>query len=755
MLGGIFILDNILKIIKKHNKIFILVLILILVCRVVYSIYLYEAKYKNSNENEKFEVKIISLKSYSKDKVSYIVKYDKNKFLLNIFKNDEDKNIEKSEKDVLKYGDILVVRGKISIPELLGNPYEINYKKNLNSNGICGIINTYKILNVEENKKNDILSLIFSYRARYEEKVVENLPVNEGELLKSILYSSKIMLDENIKNNISNIGISHILVASSGSLIIVLKLVEKLRKFYSKYFIKLLQIFFCVVLFIFSETQLSTFRALIIVIISILSQDKISKINKIFISIYILLLYNPYNIFNISVIFSYLAILGVTFLYDEIRAFNNFKTERLLFRLGINNKYMKKIFIFISQSFSLTLSILLFSLPVQICLFNSFNIMIFLSNIVVVPLVFIVRFLGYISIFFVYIFNISDILINSLYIPLRVLISICEVLSSKNIQISIASFSVFSIILYYSTLTLFIIKVRYIKILTIFNKKRRKKIKNTFIVILIFCILFIVGEQVYINILEEYVYFFNVKQGNMALIKKGRQVIVIDCGSTTKGLAKNILNNFLRAKNIKSIDLILITHMHEDHINGILEINNENIKIKNVAYGKIWHNINEEYVKISDYLKNKNIESMVLCGGDNFNFDKILIKCLSPCSDKKIESSDEINSNSAVYKIEIKSNIKSKKTLLFMGDATVESERIILQKYRGELLGVDVLQVGHHGSKTSSSDEFIKVVLPKISVISSYKKVYNHPSEEVVNTLAKYDLNFHITENKKSLKIDL
>ena len=146
---------------------------------------------------------------------------------------------------------------------------------------------------------------------------------------------------------------------------------------------------------------------------------------------------------------------------------------------------------------------------------------------------------------------------------------------------------------------------------------------------------------------------------------------------------------------------------------------------------------------------------MVLCGGDNFNLDKILIKCLSPCSDKKIESSDEINSNSAVYKIEIKSNIKSKKTLLFMGDATVESERIILQKYREELLGVDVLQVGHHGSKTSSSDEFIKVVLPKISVISSYKKVYNHPSEEVVNTLSKYNLNFHITENKKSLKIDL
>ena len=65
--------------------------------------------------------------------MSYIVKYDKNNFLLNIFKNDEDKNIEKSEKDVLKYGDILVVRGKISIPELLGNPYEINYKKNLNS----------------------------------------------------------------------------------------------------------------------------------------------------------------------------------------------------------------------------------------------------------------------------------------------------------------------------------------------------------------------------------------------------------------------------------------------------------------------------------------------------------------------------------------------------------------------------------------------------------------------------------------------
>ena len=120
--------------------------------------------------------------------------------------------------------------------------------------------------------------------------------------------------------------------------------------------------------------------------------------------------------------------------------------------------------------------------------------------------------------------------------------------------------------------------------------------------------------------LEKYIIFFNVGQGNLALLHYNTIDIVIDIGSTKEDKAGNTLNNYLKAKNIKNIDMILVTHMHLDHINGIGNLIDNNIKIKCVAYSKPFKEV-EEYTNLKNNLKDNNIAIMELFQNDNIKIE--------------------------------------------------------------------------------------------------------------------------------------
>ena len=89
-----------------------------------------------------------------------------------------------------------------------------------------------------------------------------------------------------------------------------------------------------------------------------------------------------------------------------------------------------------------------------------------------------------------------------------------------------------------------------------------------------------------------------------------------------------------------------------------------------------------------------------------------------------------------------------------MGDASEKSEKEIMKDY--DIGQVDVLKAGHHGSKTSSSEEFIKEIKPKLVLISAGKdNKFNHPNKETLDTLEKYKIKYLITFKEGSIKIDL
>ena len=127
-------------------------------------------------------------------------------------------------------------------------------------------------------------------------------------------------------------------------------------------------------------------------------------------------------------------------------------------------------------------------------------------------------------------------------------------------------------------------------------------------------------------------------------------------------------------------------------------------------------------------------------------------------NDKVIQSNDIANSNSIVCMINLKEG-KKYINLLYMGDSTIETENELLKNIdkdlEEKLKNISILQVGHHGSKTSSSEEFLNYLNINFAIISSKEKVYGHPSKETLDKLNKYNIRYKTTENDGAVLVKL
>lgn len=257
----------------------------------------------------------------------------------------------------------------------------------------------------------------------------------------------------------------------------------------------------------------------------------------------------------------------------------------------------------------------------------------------------------------------------------------------------------------------------------------KKQIKKLIIILSISLLLlyFLYTYFISLNKKNLDVYFLDVGQGDAILIKTPyQQNIIIDMGNDI-GVKK--VGKIIPWWD-KEIDLLIISHPHDDHILGVpLLIKKYNIK-KIIFTGISYESsIYEELLTLA---YNKKIEILIpqeeqkiILGED------CKIEFLYPQEsliNKKIEN---LNNSSIVNLLDCQ-----KKSFLFMGDAEEEVEKKILKKNPD--LKIDVLKVGHHGSITSSHQEFIEKIKPKISIIMvGTKNKFNHPSLRIINRLKK------------------
>lgn len=278
------------------------------------------------------------------------------------------------------------------------------------------------------------------------------------------------------------------------------------------------------------------------------------------------------------------------------------------------------------------------------------------------------------------------------------------------------------------------------------NKKNLKQIIYTIIItVMLISLVYVatrdnsyVGELPTEDIIkseELQIYFFNVGQADCILVRNNGKNMLIDAGDNEDG---PLLVKYIKKLGINKIDYLIGTHVHEDHIGGM-----DNI-IKEFDIGEIYipYTTNKSkrkfYEDVINEVKQKELSINYKKVGDKFELGE------AKCEIKSIDNSDptsssKINSTSIVIQMEANSN-----KYLFMGDAEDDVETN--SKITWE--DIDVLKVGHHGSNTSSTEQFINKVLPEMAVISvnSNTNSYGHPSEIVMKRLQNKECQIYRTD---------
>lgn len=206
----------------------------------------------------------------------------------------------------------------------------------------------------------------------------------------------------------------------------------------------------------------------------------------------------------------------------------------------------------------------------------------------------------------------------------------------------------------------------------------------------------------------------NLPDGKILLIDTGLQETNI---SYTNYLKHNVLNNNLNDK----IDYLIITHADIDHSGGTMRVL-KNFDVENIYLPKL-DSDTDYYTELKSYVE------------DNCDFEYISSKIDISGKDYQIEifepiESNETNDNCPLIKIEYK-----QKSFLFTGDISSSIEQQMISKY-GYSLDCDVLKVAHHGSNTSTCQEFLDVTTPNYAVISVGNNSYGHPTSSVLNRIA-------------------
>lgn len=688
----------------KHVYIF---LILITLVNIIYSSFNFP-KSKYSIDEEVIFGKIIDF-NIDGNNLKIILK-GKEKILVNYYFSEEKEKNESLKK--YKLGQLLKLTGYFKLPSENRNFNLFNYRKYLLSlkinyifvaNGVDIIESTPNLLYT---LKNNILDKI------------NNL--SDSTYVKAFVLGITNEIDSYVMSSYQENGINHLFAISGMHITLLSVILLKILSILSKnlklnYVITISLLMFYMFLTNFTPSVL---RATFLFIALTIKRFVYIPFKTYHILIFIasvLLLFNPYYLFHVGFQFSFIISFYLILCYKKINEING---------------YFKKVFV-------TSLIAFLTSIPILINNFFTINILSVVYNVFYIPFVS----------FIVFPLSLISIIVPDFNYLLIIITTFME-----NVSLNLSNITLFT--LYFSKLPLFFFFFYYILITIIILDFRHKRRIST--IILFFCLVIHYNINIFSKVPT--ITLIDVGQGDSILIKLpyDRANILIDAGGIVNfnqenwqkknkefDVGKSIVLPYLKSVGIKRLDYLITTHGDFDHIGGAMSLV-KNFKVNNVVFNNGSYNqLEKELITVLN-IKNINYYK----GLKEINLNKYKLEFLNTgIYDNENDNSNVIYFNYNNYKF------------LFMGDAGIKKEKDILEKYN--LKNIDFLKVGHHGSNTSTSEDFINVVNPKYSLISvSENNIYGHPKKGVLETLSntkiyRTDINgsIEIQLNKNGYKI--
>ncbi|MBM7623124.1 DNA internalization-related competence protein ComEC/Rec2 [Sporohalobacter salinus] len=710
----------------EFSKILIIIFILLLGLTLVQNL---EYQYQNSklvtdyvDEYIKVKGRIVE-KSRSQNEIEYILKpnlviedgkesrLEYGKILLKLKNNEYD------------YGDILEVTGKLQLPMENRNPGGFSYRRYLKMKGIYSLLsdNEIKKIKLLGNKGNQLVKLSLQFKS-YAEKIMDRTveePYNL--LLRGLLLGEKELLPDRIMNKFEQLGLNHLLVISGfhiGLLVLILNSICQGLSLPVK-LADLIAVVLIVGYILITNGQASVVRAGSVVILYIIGRwfnRKINIYNILSLVAVIILIYNPYYLLRPGFQLSFTIVYSIVYLTPVV--------QRRLF-------FFPK---FISATLAASIAAQLGAMPILAYHFNRISFVPILGNILVIPIVSLIIFFGFLSLLVGNLHLVFAQLLNNIsYILSIILLEIVNFLKLFDfLTVRVARPNLLSIGIYY----FLFFQVKDVLIKEVIPNFRRKKEKIIFGVLIIFlCIL--LSKFSYIIDDELETVFLDVGQGSASFLSlpSGKKVLI------DGGPDRDLVADFLYQNGISELELIIISHFHSDHFKGLFRVIKEfdvNLVllpkpvVKNKSVDRFFQllakrNIKYKKVEVAGSLDLENIK---------FNFYHYPGIISDP------------NNNSLVAKLSYNDF-----QILFTGDAEKRVEEYLLKKQAK--LDSEILNVGHHGSDSSSKLDFLQKVKPRLAVISVGRwNRYDLPDLSVIRRLRSIEAEVFKTKDQGAVIIE-
>ena len=658
---------------------------------------------------------VTSIPTYKNHKIKFELKADKLVLQDKTLTGSLGKTIVylKNPNIPIEIGDKIILEGNLTAPFKVENQYQFDYEKYLQKSGIFSVFyaENAHFLSKNTSKNFAIKNYFHKLSIKIQNKHLEKMNNKNANLLGGIVFGNRtIKVDKEIAEDFRNAGIYHVLSASGLHVGIVL--------LFWTYFMKFLRMPFsfilgsgALVLLVFggfTGFPPAVCRAIFMaefVILGKLLNRQANSIALLALVAFLMLLYNPLYIVDIGFQLSFITTFGIFFCLPFMLKNFNFKPE------------------FISGPMFLTATAQIFSAPLLIYYFHSLPIYSLLANLFIVPIISIITFTGFFA-NIIAIFPKTDKIIELFDYFLTPFLSTSALGANffANLPYSVffvKQISISSVILMYIFIIFTILCIK---------KSLKSKLYNS-ISICSFILLLFFNLNLSPKTLD--ITVFSLGNSDAILVELPNKKILIDTGKITQGgssSGKTIINNYLKANAINTLDAIILTHPDSDHIGGCCDILDE-IKVKHIYQPQIESN-SILYSNLQNKIKAQKIATNNLRPNTSLCFDKDKLKIIAP-------SGNDTNSSSLLTYLEFEGF-----SALFMGDAEKEALPIIKQN---NINNVDLLKIGHHGSKNAIDNQMLNRLNPQKTVICSKKNDKNHPHPQTTRLLTNRNIKTYDT----------